>query len=133
MPPEIFTLSYNLHDNEETQRDVKNSSNCATELIADTAVDIIGKSDKSKPFLMVLSLSAADDDLLQPSDDEVERFDYIADSKRRRVAARVSRVDESVGRLVESLKVKGALQKTIILFVSTGGDSGSNFPLRGVS
>lgn len=135
-----FTQSFDVNDNGKAHReDVKNSS-CATEL-TDTAVDIIEQSDKSKPFLVVLNhlaQSYTDEahELLQLSEDEVERYDYIADIKRRRVAAFVSKIDDSVSKIVESLKKKGILQKSIILFMSNGAaasDSGSNYPLRGVS
>lgn len=52
----------------------------------------------------------------------------------------ISKLDESVGKVVESLKQNGMLENSIIMFFSdngapTGGlfqNSGSNYPLRGV-
>lgn len=138
-----FTPGYDLHVNEETYSNVKNGS-YAIDLFSDAAVDVIGKSDKSKPFLMVLSHSAAHSgheyDLFRVPEDEVERFDYIVDLERRKLAAMMSRLDDSVGRVVEKLKEKGVLHNTIILFMSGNGapsdgflsNSGSNHPLRGV-
>jgi arylsulfatase A-like enzyme len=53
----------------------------------------------------------------------------------------VSKVDESVGRVVEALQKKQMLNNTIIVFISDNGapsvgifqNWGSNYPFRGVS
>lgn len=52
----------------------------------------------------------------------------------------VSKLDESVGTVVEALEAKGMLQNSVIVFVSDNGaptvgtfqNWGSNYPLRGI-
>lgn len=53
----------------------------------------------------------------------------------------ISKLDDSVGQVVEAIKEKGILDDTIILFYSDNGaptsglfaNAGSNFPLKSVS
>lgn len=53
----------------------------------------------------------------------------------------ISRLDGSVGRIVQALQRKGMLNNCIIVFMSDNGapthgqftNAGSNFPMRGVS
>lgn len=52
----------------------------------------------------------------------------------------ISKLDESIGKIVDSLKKNGMLDNSIIMFYSDNGaptaglfqNSGSNYPLRGV-
>lgn len=52
----------------------------------------------------------------------------------------ISKIDDSVGTLVEALESKGMLQNSIIVFISDNGaptigtfrNWGSNYPLRGI-
>uniref|UniRef100_A0A182TTU5 Sulfatase N-terminal domain-containing protein n=1 Tax=Anopheles melas TaxID=34690 RepID=A0A182TTU5_9DIPT len=115
----------------------------ATDLFNDEAVRLIDSHNRSKPLFLVLTHLAPhtgnEDDPLQAPADEIAKFDYIQDPKRRTLAAMVSRIDTGVGRIYRSLERRRMLNNTIILFYADNGaptlgihaNSGSNYPLRG--
>lgn len=117
----------------------------ATTLFTDVAIEKIENHNIEKPLFMYLPYTAPHagypTDPLQVPEDILEKFTYIADPGRRRYAAMVSVIDDSVGRLVQAIKDKGILDNSIIVFISDNGapirevfnNSGSNFPFRGVS
>lgn len=117
-----------------------------TDLLTEAAVKRIHDHDyQKKPLFMLLSHlaphSGNDDDPLQAPEEEIAKFAYIEDPRRRKYAAMVSKLDESVGHVVEVLSRKGVLNNTILLFLSDNGGptqgmhstTASNYPLRGVS
>lgn len=69
-----------------------------------------------------------------------EKYEYIEEPQRRIYADMVSRLDASVGEVVEALDKKGILNNTIVVFMSDNGaqstgyyqNYGSNWPLRGL-
>ena len=72
----------------------------------------------------------------------VKRFERsIKDPNRRKFAGMLTKLDESVGKVVEALQEQQMLENTIIVFTTdNGGPAGgfdlnhaSNWPLRGVS
>lgn len=97
----------------------------ATDLFTEEAVDTITKHDKEKPlFLYMAQLAphtANEFDPLQAPADEIDKFNYIQNPNRRTYAAMVSKVDKSVGRIVEALDRNDMLQNCIILFFSDNG------------
>lgn len=118
----------------------------ATDTITRYAVDVIERhAAASKPlFLMVNHLAPHTgnrDRPMQAPEEYVQRFAYIKDEKRRVYAAMVSKLDESVGDIVQSLRDRDLLKNSVILFSSDNGapslgehsNRGSNYPLRGVS
>ena len=70
----------------------------------------------------------------------VNQFDYIADINRRKFAGMLSKLDESIGRVVKALEENNMLENSIIVFTTdNGGPAGgfnsnaaSNWPLKGV-
>ncbi|MEI7900577.1 MAG: arylsulfatase [bacterium] len=87
----------------------------------------LGIVDKAWPLAPRPSAVKAWDSL---SADEQDRFDHIMAI----YAACVSRMDAAVGRLVDALRQRGALDNTLILFLSDNGgnaESGPNGKLNG--
>lgn len=97
----------------------------ATDLFTEKAVETIQNHDKSSPMFMILSHLAPHSGNeyapLQAPIDKINEFDYIKDEKRRTYAAIVSKLDESVGHVVEALDSNDMLDNSIILFVSDNG------------
>lgn len=125
--------------------DNANRGKYATDMLTEYAINVIDGHDPDKPlFLLVNHLAphtGNTDDPMQAPVETVERFSYIKDMKRRIYAAMVSKLDDSVGAIVDSLKKRNLLKDSLILFSSDNGaptlggqsNGGSNYPLRGVS
>lgn len=117
----------------------------STTLFTEEAIKKIHDHNPEKPMFMYLSYTAPHaalpNDPLQVPEEVVDRFDYIADPDRRKYAAMMSYLDDSIGKVVQALQDKGLLENSVIVFVSDNGapvldtfaNSGSNYPLRGVS
>ncbi|CAG9822418.1 unnamed protein product [Phaedon cochleariae] len=117
----------------------------ATDAFTDYSVKTIEEHDTSKPlFLMLAHLAthaANEGKPLEAPQETVDKFGHVEDSNRRTYAAMVSKLDDSVGRLVEALDRKQILPNSIVVFVSDNGaptvgplgrNWGSNHPLRGL-
>lgn len=116
----------------------------ATDLFTEKAVETINNHNRNDPMFMMITHLAAhtgnDYDPLQAPKREINKFSYIRDKNRRIYAAMVTKLDESVGKIVEALERNKMLENSIILFMSDNGapiegiysNSGSNFPFKGV-
>ncbi|KAF4517307.1 hypothetical protein B566_EDAN008642 [Ephemera danica] len=119
-----------------------------TDLLTEESVRLIeaaGKKEKSEPLFLFISHLAVhagnpgDNDLEYPVDD-LDRFSYIPDLRRRKLAAMAWNLDKSVGQVVKSLADNNMLSNSIIVFASDNGartigkfrNDGSNYPFRGV-
>ncbi|XP_065211898.1 arylsulfatase B-like [Planococcus citri] len=122
----------------------------ATDLFTNEAVNIINNHNAEEPLFLYFAHLAAHagntGKLLEAPEDEIRKFQHIIDPNRRTYAAMISKIDESVGDLVEALENKKMLKDTIIVFMSDNGapsvrngtpttrefpNWGSNFPFRG--
>ncbi|CRK99551.1 CLUMA_CG012868, isoform A [Clunio marinus] len=76
---------------------------------------------------------------LQAPPEEIEKFSYIEDETRRALAAMISIMDRSIGKVVSALEKNEMLANTIIVYYSDNGGPtigsqstrASNYPLRG--
>ncbi|KAL7303861.1 hypothetical protein TKK_0003983 [Trichogramma kaykai] len=112
----------------------------ATDLFTDTALDVITRHDPMRPLYMQISHLAPHAPLDVPYENVFdEEFRHISEPNRRAYAKMVSKLDESLGRVVSSLGDRGMLSNSIILFLTDNGGApigkfrnwGSNWPLRG--
>lgn len=116
----------------------------ATDLFSQVAVQTIRQHDQNQPLFMYLAHLAPhagnDYEPLQAPEDELAKFAYISDGKRRKYAAMVSRLDTGIGEVVNALGETGMLSNTIVLFFCDNGapthgqhsNAGSNYPFKGV-
>jgi arylsulfatase A-like enzyme len=138
-----YSRGYDLRKNLEITRKYQNVY--ATEMFTNEAVDLINNHDKKNPMFLLLTHlaphAANQDDPMQAPQDEVNKFSYIENPKRRKLAAMISILDRGIGEVVRALKEKDMLENTVIALYSDNGGptialhstNASNYPLRGVS
>lgn len=117
----------------------------ATQLFTKFATNVIKNHDIRQPLYLQLNHmaphTANEDQPMQAPQEDIDKFAYIKNEKRRTLAAMVKGLDDSVGEVIATLDKKGILDNTIIVFYSDNGAPtfglhstyGSNFPFRGVS
>lgn len=97
----------------------------ATDLFTEKAIETIDNHNKSIPMFMMLSHLAPhtgnEYDPMQAPEDEINKFKYIQNKKRRTYAAMVSKLDNGVGKVIKALEKNHMLENTIILFMSDNG------------
>uniref|UniRef100_A0A0A1WSM7 Arylsulfatase B n=1 Tax=Zeugodacus cucurbitae TaxID=28588 RepID=A0A0A1WSM7_ZEUCU len=137
-----LSLGHDFRDNLAVSREYIGTY--VTDLLTDAATKLISKHDATKqPLFLLLSQLAphagTDEIPLQAPAEEVAKFAYIKDENKRMYAAMVSKLDQSVGSVIDALANKGILNNTILLFLSDNGGptvgllatTASNYPLRG--
>lgn len=108
-----------------------------TDRLTDEAVKYIGEH-KDSPFFLVLSHFAVHTPL-QAKQELVEKYlskapDPVTGQDNAVYAAMIESVDQSLGRVMDSLEKNGLEDNTVILFMSDNGGHGRmtvNWPLRG--
>ncbi|KAK0076061.1 hypothetical protein PV325_005936 [Microctonus aethiopoides] len=112
----------------------------ATDLFTEEAVKIIDHHDPINPLYLQINHLGVHAPLEVPLDNfDLSEFAHIREPNRRNYAMMVTRLDESLGRIVASLGDKGLLKNSIIILMTDNGaptigkyrNSGSNWPLRG--
>lgn len=116
----------------------------STDIFTKEAVRLINDHNVSQPLFLYLAHAAVHSgnpyNPLPAPDETVQKFDYIENYNRRRFAAVLSKLDDSVGQVVQALGNRNMLENTIIVFSTDNGgpaegfnlNAASNWPLRGV-
>ncbi|KAH8270402.1 hypothetical protein KR018_009662 [Drosophila ironensis] len=144
---EQTSKTYRGHDfRENLKSNHEHVNQYVTDVLTDAAVREIQnhamRKNSQSLFLLLNHLAphaANDGNPMQAPADEVETFEYIRNHTHRYYAAMVSRLDKSVGRVVEALAESNMLQNSILLYLSDNGgptegmhaNTASNYPLRG--
>ncbi|XP_046993799.1 arylsulfatase I-like [Schistocerca americana] len=116
----------------------------STDVYTEEAERLILEHDTERPLFLYLAHQACHSgDPAAPvtaPQDTINKFLYISDPNRRIYAGVVSKLDESVGRVVAALQSRGMLENSIIVFTPDNGapttgktaNWGSNYPFRGL-
>ncbi|XP_076235831.1 arylsulfatase B [Calliopsis andreniformis] len=115
----------------------------STDIFTNEAVKLIENHNATRPMFLYLAHAAVHSgnpyNPLPAPDQDVAKFNLINNYNRRRFAGMLSKLDESVGHVVEALHKKGMLKNSIIVFSTDNGgppagfnlNAASNWPLRG--
>lgn len=127
-----FDVAYDLH------------GKYTTDVITNEALKIISNRNSSQPLFLYMAHTAVHSSNayspLPAPDATVAKIKNIDDYDRRKFAAMMHHLDESVGAVVEALAQAKILSNSIIVFSTDNGgpaagfnlNAASNFPLRGV-
>lgn len=98
--------------------------------------------NKDNPFFLFVSYNAPHQPLQAPQED-IDRYSFIKDKRRRVYAAMVDVMDRGIGEVVDALKKNDIFENTLIFFLSDnggpqpdpktgkGGNASCNKPFRG--
>ncbi|QDT04381.1 Arylsulfatase precursor [Rubripirellula lacrimiformis] len=104
-----------------------------TDVLGQQAIDFIDLPS-SDPFFVYLSFTAPHGPL-QATEEDLQRFQHIADKRRRTYAAMVWAMDRAIGKVMDHLQQIDQLDNTIVWFLSDNGgatnNASSNVPLAG--
>lgn len=115
-----------------------------TDTLNKESVRIVKNHDTTNPLFLYVAHAAVHSgnpyEPLRAPDETIVKLDQIQDYGRRKFAAMLSKLDDSVGDLVKVLKERDMLSNTIIVFSTDNGgpaegfnlNAASNWPLRGV-
>jgi len=103
----------------------------ATDLIAREAVRFIEESPADRPFFLYVPFNAPHLPL-QAKEEDIAKYRYIQDKKKRIYAAMVDSLDQAIGKILNALEAKGIAEDTFLLFFSDNGATsiGDNRPWR---
>ena len=101
----------------------------STFLMAEEAVQLIGRHDDADPFFLYLAFNAAHG----PSDAPQEYLERYAGSRNADQLAQVKALDDALGWVFVALEDKGMLDDTLVVYLNDNGGTaraGGNAPYR---
>jgi len=107
---------FDWHRNDQACRD----EGYTTTLLGEESVRLIEQHDTSRPLFLYVPFNAPHSPLQAPQE-YLDRYQSIADAKRRTYAAMASCVDDQIGRIVAALEKRGLTKNTLIAFSSDNG------------
>lgn len=117
------TIGYDMRKNLTVDWDAHGQY--ATDLFTKQALATIDSHNKSVPLFMVIAHLAVHAgnkyEPLQASKEDIKKFSYIKNKNRRVYAAMLSKLDESVGKVIGALEKNKMIENSIILFMSDNG------------
>jgi len=115
------------HRNLKTSRD----EGYSTDLIAREAARFIEESPAGRPFFLYVPFNAPHLPL-QAKEQDIAKYNSIADEKKRIYAAMVDSMDQAIGKILKAVDAKGITDNTFVLFFSDNGAIryGDNGPWR---
>lgn len=100
-----------------------------TDALGREAVSFIQRHGED-PFFLYLPFNAVHAPM-QAKTEDLEKFAHIKDEGRRKLCAMLSCMDENIGRVLEALTASGAMDNTLVFFLSdNGGKPDNNFSLN---
>ncbi len=145
---DFFTLRYGNRPDWYRGRQLVTTDGYATDVITDEAIAVMQSAKGSgNPLYLHVSYNAphfgkrwndelaTTENVMQPKPADLQKVASIQDPLRRSYAAKVVGLDESIGRLIDTLDDLSMTDNTLVVFMTDhGGDpnyGGSNKPLRG--
>jgi arylsulfatase A-like enzyme len=112
----------------------ENEQSNLTDAFTREACDFIQRH-REQPFFLYLAYNAVHSPM-QASDEYLRKFLGIEDIHRRIFAAMLSHLDDSIGRVIDSLRTAKLEERTLVFFISDNGGptkelTSSNHPFRG--
>lgn len=133
------TVGYDFRNREEVDGAANNTYSAyliveeAERVIENHAKTYHTDSSDDKPMFLYLPFQHVHNPVQVP-DKYSKMYPNIKNHARRTYSGMVTVLDESVGRVVESLKANGLYENSVIVFMSDNGgktSAGNNLPLRG--
>ena len=104
----------------------------STDLFTEEAIKMLKTRDKNKPSFLYVAYNAVHAPLQAPPA-AVDQYANVSNRNKRIYYAMTTRMDDGIGRILQTLEGEGMADNTLVVFVSDNGGAwvADNSPLRG--